>query len=416
VLLLKIELPLFKIVVLFFAFAVHLFPAVLSLPFKDNLMQTRKAFYLLLFLTCHILKLSAQAVNEKDSLALVDLYNNTGGPNWNVHSNWLTGPVSSWKGISLVGDRVTAIRLTDNNLTGYIPGSLGNMNQLSLLLLFNNQLAGHIPSTFGNLKNLQQLNLGNNKLTGNIPASFGKLINLTHLFLDSNHLEGHIPYEISNLKNVQQLLLNQNNFSGDVSMLGRLPLIRLNLSYNSFTFDGIELVASLFQGAIFIYRKQSLISVHQNGNILSVSAGGTLENNKYVWLTADNSDSTVITGDSVFHPKKSGTYRVRVINSTAKRLKLRSIVVNYTAPADSIPKYDKPKTFVAYPNPVKNILNIQNAGNATFTLMDQTGRVVLKKDITDNGAMDASNLQIGIYYLRNSNTGALKKVMKLDYQ
>lgn len=380
-------------------------------------MQTGKVFCLLLFLTCHILKLSAQAVNEKDSLALVDLYNNTGGPNWNANSNWLAGPVSTWKGISLVGDRVTAIRLADNNLTGYIPGSLGNMNQLSLLLLFNNQLTGRIPSSLGNLKNLQQLNLGNNQLTGNIPGSFGKLANLTHLFLDSNKLEGHIPYEIASLENIQYLLLQHNNLSGDVSMLARLPLIRLNLSYNSFTFDGIEVIASLFKGDIFIYRKQSPIAVHQNGNVLSVSAGGTLKNNKYVWLKADNSDSTVITGDSVFHPKMSGTYRVRVINSAARRLKLRSLVVNYTAPADSIlPGGDKPKTFAVYPNPVKDFLQIKNPGNATFTLMDQTGRVVLKKDITDQGAMDASNLQIGIYYLRNNNTGALKKIMKLDYQ
>lgn len=380
-------------------------------------MQTGKVFCLLLFLTCHILKLSAQAVNEKDSLALVDLYNNTDGPNWNANSNWLTGPVSTWKGISLVGDRVTAIRLADNNLTGYIPGSLGNMNQLSLLLLFNNQLTGRIPSSLGNLKNLQQLNLGNNQLTGNIPGSFGKLANLTHLFLDSNKLEGHIPYEIASLENIQYLLLQHNNLSGDVSMLAHLPLIRLNLSYNSFTFDGIEVIASLFKGDIFIYRKQSPIAVHQNGNVLSVSAGGTLKNNKYVWLKADNSDSTVITGDSVFHPKKSGTYRVRVINSAARRLKLRSLVVNYTAPADSIlPGGDKPKTFAVYPNPVKDFLQIKNPGNATFTLMDQTGRVVLKKDITDQGAMDASNLQIGIYYLRNNNTGALKKIMKLDYQ
>lgn len=379
-------------------------------------MQTRKTFYLLLFVTCHFLKLSAQAVNEKDSLALVDLYNNTDGPNWNTHTNWLTGPVITWKGISLVGDRVTAIRLTDNNLTGYIPGSLGNITQLNLLLLFNNQLAGHIPATLGNLKSLRQLNLGNNELTGNIPASFGKLNNLTHLFLDSNRLEGNIPSEMARLTQIEQLLLNHNNLSGNVSMLANLPLIRLNLSYNSFTFDGIELIAASFKGDILIYRKQSALAVAKNGNTLSVSAGGTLKNNKYVWLTADNSDSTVITGDSVFHPKKSGTYRVRVVNATAKRLKLKSLVVNYTAPSDTIPGGDdKLKTFAVYPNPVKDVLNIKNPGNATFTLTDQTGRVVLKKDITDQGAMDASNLQIGIYYLRNNNTGALKKVIKLDY-
>jgi len=379
-------------------------------------MQTRKAFYLLLFLLCPILKLSAQAVIENDSLALVDLYNNTNGASWKAHDNWLTGPVSSWKGITLNGDRVIEIRLPSNNLSGSIPGSLGNMNQLSALVLTNNKLAGHIPSALGNLTNLQSLNLGNNNLNGNIPGSLGKLSNLVHLFLDSNGIGGRIPAEFANLHNIQELLLNHNNLNGDVSVLANLPLQRLNLSYNEFTFDGLELVATSFKGLVFIYRKQALLTVHQNGNSFSVSAGGTLKNNKYVWLTADNLDSTVIKSDSVFHPKKTGTYRVRIINSKATHLKLRSITFTYNAPIDSIPKDDKSKEFAVYPNPVKNILHVKNTGNATYTLLDQTGRVILIKNITDNGTIDFSNFVIGMYYLRNNNTGAVKKIMKYDYK
>jgi hypothetical protein len=379
-------------------------------------METRKAFYLLLFLLCPILKLSAQAVDEKDSLALVDLYNNTNGANWKVQGNWLTAPISLWRGITISGNRVTEIRLPSNNLSGYIPTSISDINQLDTLVLFNNQLTGHIPTTLGNLGNLQYLNLGNNQLSGSIPGSLGQLSNLTYLLLDSNNLQGHIPAEFANLHNIQQLLLNHNSLNGDVSMLAGLPLQRLNLSYNKFTFDGLELVATSFKGLAFIYRKQAALTVRQNGNSFSVFAGGTLKNNKYVWLTADNSDSTVIKGDSVFHPKKTGTYRVRVINSKATRLRLRSVMFTYTAPVDSIPKNDKSKEFTVYPNPVKNIINVKNTGNATYTLLDQTGRVILIKNITDNGTIDFSNFVIGMYYLRNNSTGVVRKIMKYDYK
>lgn len=379
-------------------------------------MQTRKAFYLLLFLLCPILKLSAQAVNEKDSLALVDLYNNTNGPSWKVQGNWLMAPVRLWRGVTISGNRVTEIRLPSNNLSGYIPSSIANMNQLSTLILNNNQLSGHIPPALGNLTNLQTFNLGNNNINGNIPGSLGKLSNLIHLVLDSNGITGHIPAEFANLYALQELLLNHNSLTGDVSMLADLPLQRLNLSYNEFTFDGLESVATSFKGITLIYRKQARLTVHQNGNSFSVSAGGTLKNNKYVWLTADNLDSTVIKGDSVFHPKKAGTYRVRIVNSKAMHLILRSVMFTYTAPVDSIPKNDKSKEFTVYPNPVKNIINVKNIGSATYTLLDQTGRVILIKNITDNGTIDFSNFVIGMYYLRNNSTGVVKKIMKYDYK
>ena len=36
-----------------------------------------------------------------DSLALVELYNSTGGPNWTNKTNWLNGPVSTWNDLIL---------------------------------------------------------------------------------------------------------------------------------------------------------------------------------------------------------------------------------------------------------------------------------------------------------------------------
>ena len=47
-------------------------------------------------------RVAAQAVDEKDSLALVDLYNSTDGPHWFYHDNWLQKPVKDWQYITLL--------------------------------------------------------------------------------------------------------------------------------------------------------------------------------------------------------------------------------------------------------------------------------------------------------------------------
>ena len=51
-----------------------------------------------------------------DSLALVELYNSTGGSStWKNRSGWLEGPVAQWHGISLTNQgRVRQISLREN--------------------------------------------------------------------------------------------------------------------------------------------------------------------------------------------------------------------------------------------------------------------------------------------------------------
>src|SRR3954468_1628608 len=77
---------------------------------------------------------SKAQVNVNDSLALVDFYNSTDGPNWTQNDNWLTEkPVSSWQGIIVTDNRVTAIYLYYNRLRGAIPSSIGNLVNLDYL-------------------------------------------------------------------------------------------------------------------------------------------------------------------------------------------------------------------------------------------------------------------------------------------
>ena len=66
-----------------------------------------------------------------DSLILVDIYNKTGGDNWNTRWN-LNSPVSTWRGVSVKCGRVNELNLSNNNLTGVFPSSfLGLANRTS---------------------------------------------------------------------------------------------------------------------------------------------------------------------------------------------------------------------------------------------------------------------------------------------
>lgn len=199
--------------------------------------------YTIIFATflCYLLIpkiIKAQPVNKEDSLALVDLYNSTGGSNWINSTNWLTSkPVSEWYGISVYNNRVNTISLANNNLDGEIPASVGNISELGGLWLFDNKLAGNIPSSIGNLTRLGALYLQNNRLTGTIPSSVCNLTNLSVLFLANNQLSGNIPEQMGNMVNLTDIDLSVNKLSGNIpsSIVSLANLYTLVLNNNELT-------------------------------------------------------------------------------------------------------------------------------------------------------------------------------------
>ncbi len=178
---------------------------------------------------------SAASIN--DSLILVSLYNSTDGANWKNNTNWLTGPLSTWFGITVETDSVTRIQLKDNNLVGTIPAELGQLAKLELLVLDTNKLSGTIPIELGQLKNLQSLYLNGNQLSGSIPDELGQLSKLTLLFLNDNKLTGTIPVELSQLTNLRYLYLRKNQLSGAIPVeLAQLSnMVFFDLSQNRLT-------------------------------------------------------------------------------------------------------------------------------------------------------------------------------------
>jgi Leucine-rich repeat (LRR) protein len=221
---------------------------------------------LLLFLSILHFTSTAQVL-EQDSLALVAFYNSTGGPNWNNNSNWLTGPVSSWYGVTVEGNRVKELTVYSNNLIGTLPNEFGELNCLNKITLSNNQeLAGDIPESIFNINSLVWLAIGNcaltgtipnnigncallksisfreNNLTGPIPPEIGNLDSLIFLDLHDNQLSGTIPPELGDCDNLLELRLNNNQLSGtipeEVSLLDKLEILDVSSNHLSGALPG----------------------------------------------------------------------------------------------------------------------------------------------------------------------------------
>lgn len=66
---------------------------------------------------------------------------------------------------------------------------------------------------------------------------------------------------------------------------------------------------------------------------------------------------------------------------------------------------------IVYPNPVKDVLNVQVTGKVTLSLINQSGQVVLSKTIENTASINVAHLPSGVYYLKNNVTGDKTQVV-----
>jgi len=156
------------------------------------------------------------------------LYTSTDGDNWenlflgvkwNFTPSLTLGDLIGWHGIAVVQNRVEAVVLAENNLSGVIPPELGQFPGLKLLALASNpRLTGAIPKELSGLSDLEQLTLAYNQLSGSIPPELGQISNLKSLNLQNNQLSGTIPSELGQLSKLEQLSLSENQLTGTLPM------------------------------------------------------------------------------------------------------------------------------------------------------------------------------------------------------
>ncbi|GMH62053.1 hypothetical protein TL16_g03398 [Triparma laevis f. inornata] len=164
---------------------------------------------------------------------------------------------SKWKGVKVVGYRVTEIDWSNCKLSGNVPPQFRNLSALTLLNLSKNNLQGAIAKELGLLGELQKLIINKNKLSGEIPAEFNKCKELTHLDLSKNQLWGDIP----NLDQTALKFLNleYNDLDGEIpETLGRLnELTHLYLNNNRLSGE--------FPSELKSLNDLKVLSVHFNG-------------------------------------------------------------------------------------------------------------------------------------------------------
>ncbi|XP_058724017.1 receptor protein kinase-like protein ZAR1 [Vicia villosa] len=160
----------------------------------------------------------------------------------------------TWEGVSCTtnNDRVTQLTLPSKSLSGYLPSELGQLTELTSLILHNNNFSKTIPSSLFNTTNkLIVLDLSHNSLSGPLPLSFTSLKSLIHCDLSSNFLNGSIPDSLTELTALTGTLnLSFNSFSGGIpASLGNLPVeVSLDLRDNNLTGEIPQVGSLLNQG------------------------------------------------------------------------------------------------------------------------------------------------------------------------
>ncbi|KAH6804258.1 Leucine-rich repeat protein kinase family protein [Perilla frutescens var. frutescens] len=157
----------------------------------------------------------ASSTYMNDFVALKALMNDWDNypPNWNGADPCGNG----WDGISCTDDRIVSITLASINLSGQLSSDIEKLSALQILdLSYNKDITGELPSSIGNLNNLSSLIVVGCGFTGVIPASIGSLQKLVYLSLNLNSFIGEIPASIGNLSNLFWLDLADNKLSGSI--------------------------------------------------------------------------------------------------------------------------------------------------------------------------------------------------------
>jgi Leucine-rich repeat (LRR) protein len=188
------------------------------------------------------------------------------------------------------------LKMSNNNIIGYIPPSVCNLTHLKVLDLANNNFRGQVPSCLiedGNLNilnlrgnhfegelpyninskcDLQTININGNNIQGQLPRALSKCTDLEVLDVGNNKIVDVFPYWLGSLSNLRVLVLRSNQFYGT-----------LDDTFRSGKFQGyfsmiqiIDIASNSFSGNVkpqwFKMFKSMMEKMNNTGQILDHSA------------------------------------------------------------------------------------------------------------------------------------------------
>ena len=120
---------------------------------------------------------------------------------------------------SQMGTSLTHLRLPDNQLSGTIPDSIAELQNMEYSHVQNNQLTGTLPTEIGaRWTQLKQFSVGLNELRGSLPIEFGRWTLLSGLWMYQNNFTGPLPDEewAPMSPTLSRLEVNHNLLTGTV--------------------------------------------------------------------------------------------------------------------------------------------------------------------------------------------------------
>ncbi|WP_316813873.1 BACON domain-containing protein [Pedobacter heparinus] len=218
---------------------------------KNNFMPltgTINITYGLLNVAVSVKQDGIQTGNELDRQVLIALYETMGGAGW-TGTKWdITAPLTvdnaatKWSGVTVANvngvARVRELKFGGKNLKGPIPSAIGFLSEVTTIDFNNNnqQITGMIPPSMGNLSNLLNLTLSRSGLTGTIPVEFERLTKLTLLQMHTSNFIGPIPSGVfGKMPNLNSVELKLNNFTGNLpaDFLSHPNFSKWNVSANT---------------------------------------------------------------------------------------------------------------------------------------------------------------------------------------
>mmetsp|Transcript_1458 Transcript_1458/g.3260 ORF Transcript_1458/g.3260 Transcript_1458/m.3260 type:complete len:707 (+) Transcript_1458:204-2324(+) len=112
-----------------------------------------------------------------------------------MENNLLMGTLHG-PSISSVLPRLEILSLSDNHLSGLIPGELGSLTGLRYLYLDSNHFVGPMPGRLAKTSSILELWLQDNALSGTVPASYARFDDLRAFYIDGNKLTGALPPDL----------------------------------------------------------------------------------------------------------------------------------------------------------------------------------------------------------------------------
>ncbi len=167
-------------------------------------------------------QLQAAPSRQTDSLALVAIFNATGGAeNWHAERVWkLNKPIDEWYSIKLNEEgRVIQVNLAKSTVTApwTLPAEIGDLTELTIFKIIGCQLTGAIPEEIYNLTKLVSLYLTNNTPTWTLSPKIAGMTELKDLYIDQNpNLTGELPKELGQLKKLVNINVAQTGISGEI--------------------------------------------------------------------------------------------------------------------------------------------------------------------------------------------------------